>query len=424
MRYRLPKKSVRLDYLFNMFGSTANAAVSILLLIVVSRVLGEEEAGVFTLCFSTAQMMYIIGEFELRSVQVTDAKEEYSFGHMIAFRLLTTAAMLIATFGFMLFHGFAGEKLIVMLLLTLYMAVLSLADVFQGDLHYQGYLFLAGLGLGGEVLSAAFAFLITLVITRNLALSILPMIGAALLWLFLYEIPFAESLTPARPRFEGKKLLHLLLTAAPLAISVFLNQFVFNAPKFAIDTFLTEADQSHYGFLVMPSFVINLLSLFVFRPRLVALAEQWHNDRRTFFRQVRRLYVWVALATALTVLAGFAAGISVLNFLYNARLNDYRFLLVLLLLGGGFSAGCTLSVTLLAVIRKQAFGLIGYGAAALLALFLPDLFVRHFGFAGAAYAFLTEAALLFICLIVIFTVCAHTHERTQSTATEEYFEIQ
>ena len=404
--YKLPERSAKKDFVFNMFGSTANAAVSVLLLVIVSHLAGETGAGIFSLCFTTAQMMYTVAAFELRNIQVTDAKREFTFSDVLTFRFITIIVMLIASAVVVAVRGFSGTKAVLTLLLCLYMAMLSVSDVFEGNLHRNGYLFLAGTGLGCEVFLAAVAFSATLAITGNLIVSVIPMIAVIILWVCLFDIPFSNNFSGDGIKLRPKIIKKLFFATLPLFLSVFLNQFAFNTPKYAIDDYLTEIDQSHYGFLIMPAFFINLLSIFVFRPQLVSLAEKWNKkDFSGFKKTVTNLYVWVVAATVFAMIAGFVFGIPVLNILYNTHLNDYRGLFMLLLLGGGFSAGSTLSVTMLAVIRKQKYGIIAYIITAVLAAFLPGILVRKIGFAGAVYSYVIEMAVLFAALFTIFVGC-------------------
>ena len=126
--YKLPERSAKKDFVFNMFGSTANAAVSVLLLVIVSHLAGETGAGIFSLCFTTAQMMYTVAAFELRNIQVTDAKREFTFSDVLTFRFITIIVMLIASAVVVAVRGFSGTKAVLTLLLCLYMAMLSVSD--------------------------------------------------------------------------------------------------------------------------------------------------------------------------------------------------------------------------------------------------------------------------------------------------------
>ncbi len=63
------KPSVKTVAFWNMMGSLVNAAVSVLLLMMVTRTLGDEKAGIFSLGFSVSLMMLTVGMFEVRPFQ-------------------------------------------------------------------------------------------------------------------------------------------------------------------------------------------------------------------------------------------------------------------------------------------------------------------------------------------------------------------
>ena len=403
--YRLPEKSAKKDFVFNMFGSAVYAAISVVLLIVVSHILGSEAAGVFTLAYSTAQMMYTVAAFEMRNAQVTDAKREFSFGSLLGFRIVTILLMWIATAVFILLRGYSGEKAWLIALICLYMSMIALADVFQGNLHLNGYLHIAGRSIGSVVILAAAAFSVTLYFTRDLVVSALPMVAVAVLWIVFHDVPYSRNFSGLKPDFAIKRLKILFLCALPLFLSAFLNQFIFNAPKYAIDTLMTETDQARYGYLVMPAFVINLLSIFAFRPQLVSLSENWvKGEYGRFKRTSLLLYLWIGIVTAAALGGGALFGIPVLELLYGADLAGMRGVLLILITAGCFSACATLALTLFTTMRKQKLCLIAYGATAVFALFVPRLLVGSQGILGASLAYLAETLLLFSVMLVMLII--------------------
>ena len=418
--YRLPEKSAKKDFFNNMLGSTVNAAISVVLLVVVSHILGRDAAGVFSLAYSTAQMMYTVGAFEMRNAQVTDAKREFSFGSLFGFRIITALLMWCASAAFILLRGYSGDKALLIALVCVYMSVLALSDLFQGNMHLNGYLRVAGRSLACLVILAATAFSITLVSTRSLVISALPMTAVALLWVIFHDLPYSRNFSGLKPDFAPKKLRAIFLCALPLFLSAFLSQFIFNAPKYAIDTIMSEADQAAYGYLVMPAFVINLLSIFAFRPQLVSLSENWtRGDYGKFRRTALLLYLWIGIVTAAALGAGALFGVPLLELLYGANLEGMRGTLLILLTAGCFSASATLALTLFTTMRKQRLCLIAYGVTAAFALFVPRLLVGNLGVTGAALAYLAETVLLFLCMIVMLVI---TFRRVRKSSEAEFTE--
>ena len=405
LTYTLPQKSSKKDFIFNMFGSLINAAVSVSLLVVVSWIMGEKSAGMFSLSYSTAQMMYTICLFEMRNIQVTDVKREFGFESIFTFRIITTILMWLFFTVFSLVRGYSGEKFFLMTVLTAYMSLLSFSDLFQGSMHINGYLSLAGISLACEVAGAAISFIITLVITKNLLLSVAMMILVVILWIAFYDIPYSNNFVKITPKFNFVTQKRIFLCALPLFLSSFMHQYIFNSPKYAIDSFLTDVEQSHYGYLVMPVFCINLLSIFVFRPQIVTLSKEWAEKRYVQFKKtITKLYLWVATVTVMVLGVGYLLGIPVLEMLYSTNLSGKRNIFMILLLSGGFSAACTLTLTLLTTMRKQKLCLIAYLITMAFALSVPKLMVASFGLMGAAISYLCEMALLFVVMFALFVL--------------------
>ena len=153
----------------------------------------------------------------------------------------------------------------------------------------------------------------------------------------------------------------------------------------------------------MPAAFINLLSLFVFRPQLVSLSENWNNgEKKVFARRVLKLYLWVVAFSVFAVTAGWLLGTQVLGIMYSCDLSAHKLVLTLLLLAGGFSAACTLTLTMLTVMRTQKYALIGYAVTFICSLFIPKLLTASSGLMGAATSYMIEMAILFSTLIIIY----------------------
>ena len=401
--YKLPPESQKKNFLFNMIGSLTNAIVSLSLMIVVSYITNSTVAGVFSIAFSTAQMMYTVCVFEMRNIQVTDAKREFSFEHISMFRMITIAAMWLFFIVFVIVRGFDKETVLVMIAITFYMTAAAMSDLFQGNLHRNGYLSIAGRSLACQVALMAIAFSVTLIITKKLIAAAITMPIVVTAWIFIHDVPYNNNFNKFKPKFEFSIFKKMFLCALPLFLSSFMHQYVFNSPKYAIEETLSRADQAHYGYLVMPVFAINLLSIFIFRPQLISLSSDWANGKiQSFKKTVVKLYLWVAAVTVAALVGGYLLGIPVLELLYNAELSSKKSIFMVLLVSGGFSAASTLTLTLFTTMRKQKLCLIAYGVTIIFALIMPDIMTVKWGLMGAALSYLCEMALLFVMMFVMF----------------------
>ena len=64
--------NLKKSYIWNTIGSGFNSFNSLFFLIIVTRINGIKEAGIFTFSFATAAMLYIIAIYSGRTYQVTE----------------------------------------------------------------------------------------------------------------------------------------------------------------------------------------------------------------------------------------------------------------------------------------------------------------------------------------------------------------
>ena len=68
---------VKKNFLYNAVGSTVNASISLIFMIIVTRINGTDKAGIFTFAFSTSCLLQVIGLFAGRAYQVTETNKNY-----------------------------------------------------------------------------------------------------------------------------------------------------------------------------------------------------------------------------------------------------------------------------------------------------------------------------------------------------------
>ena len=82
------KENIEKNSVFwNMMSSGLNSVVSMFLLWIVTLINGVSDAGVFSLAFSTSQMMLTIGNYGMRNYQATDIRNKYTMGIYLSSRI-------------------------------------------------------------------------------------------------------------------------------------------------------------------------------------------------------------------------------------------------------------------------------------------------------------------------------------------------
>ncbi|TYL24973.1 lipopolysaccharide biosynthesis protein, partial [Streptococcus pyogenes] len=86
-------------FFWNIFGSLSSAVVSVILLVVVTRVLSSESADLYSFAYAIANLLVIVASFQVRDFQATDIQEKYSFDAYLVTRILSNILMVLILIG-------------------------------------------------------------------------------------------------------------------------------------------------------------------------------------------------------------------------------------------------------------------------------------------------------------------------------------
>lgn len=397
-----PQASTKAVYLYNMLGSLCNAAFYMVLLMVVNHVSGDYHGGVFAIGYAIATQMWSIGSFETGTYQATDAKEDFQFGHYLALKTVLCALMMVAGIGVTLVRGGTTYEQAVILLLCLFKAADAFSGVFYSQLQKYGRLDISGKSLSIRILLSMLVLSLALLLKQNLIVALAGACLAEVVWIAAYEIRLVAPIYSMRLRFEWRRLWALACECLPLFIGSFLLIFLTNLPKYTLDAYFDVSIQAAFSALFMPAAVINLLSLFVFRPSLTRMSLLWREGKTAEFKgQMQRFLGVIAGLTVLAMAFAWVAGTQVLSLIYNVELRPYRMALTLIMLGGGFSAASTLLNYMLTILRKQRFVLVGNAVSVSVSLMLCSVIVKQGGITGAALLYVVSMLMLGIPLLLI-----------------------
>ena len=389
---------------WNMMSSGLNSVVSMFLLLIVTRICGVADAGIFSLGFSTAQMMLTIGNYGMRNYQATDIKNKYAFGVYRSSRIITNILMLAVTMIFILYKGYYLEKALITFLLCVLKATDAVDDIFGGNYQKKGRLDISGKIMSIRIIAYVIAFCIGLFLTKNLVICCCVAIIVSSVTLFILVFSTKDMFDLEKPRFEWHGIFSLLKDCFPLCISAFLLIYMGNAPKYAIDLYLSNKEQAYYTYLFMPCFVTNLFVGFALQPLLVRLSSKWiHKEYNKFLKLCGIILAGTIGISIVIVVAGGILGCPILSVVFNVGLNKYRNVLVILLIGGGFFALAVVEQVILTVMRKQKYLLIGFVIASVTAMLCSNPLVNKMQLLGAGMAYTVSAVVLCIVLgVMIF----------------------
>ena len=406
-------KSSQIEYdgfIFNSLGGLLNAFQSVFVLMVLSRVMPTlEEAGVFTFAYSVANLMLNIGKYGMRNYQVTDVKEKYAYSTYFKSRILTTAAMIVASVAYVVvrngIEGYPFEKVWVIIFMCLFKAVDSLEDIYFGRYQQAGRLDIAGKCMTVHMLLVILSYVICLVAGMDLLASTIVTTVVSAVVTFALILPTRKI---ADPGWNKNKMLRpkerswpLLLECTGLAIAAFVSFYQINCPKYAIDSLMTDVDQANFGFISMPVFFASLIGQFLYLPMLTGLAAKFQmNDHKGLRKMILKVSVLIAGACIFIIIGAVIAGIPVLSILYATDLKPLTIEFYLLMVGSGFLAFAAFLGSVLTTIRKQHHMLIGYVVTAIPEFVAVNFFVERWGLKGASLVFTIAMLLLMLYMTI------------------------
>ena len=169
MKYLKKNKGI----IWDVSGSAMYGLNSFIMLALVSRIGTVEETGEFGIAFTTAQLLYIVGQFGMSLYQMTDYRKKYCFSDYAKIRVFSCALMLAACAVSILTLGFSGRKALFTILLSVLMLLNVVGDLYQNMFFQNNRLDLSGSALFFRTFWSLIAFSITLMVTRRVAFSIL-----------------------------------------------------------------------------------------------------------------------------------------------------------------------------------------------------------------------------------------------------------
>lgn len=345
------------SYIWNMIAYTGNSFQSVLLLLVISRKGNMTDAAMFSIGFTIACTLALLGKYAVRNYQVSDIKEAYTYGDYVYARMVTIAGMILAATVYLVFcylyKNYSADKIICVMFLLGPRFLEAAEDVFHGDLQRHGRLDIAAkiwaIRTWGYIVCFAAFYWLTGIIALAAAGSLLV---AIIIWFLLNYAVY--DLFPKDRTYTKGKVWELLKSCFPLAVSTFTVMYMSNSPKYTVDAVFTSEQQACFNIVFMPVFVINLFGNYIYNPIVKSLAALREGGQGKKIKKIMYLQTLILMSfSGLVALCGKWFGIRLLEILYKVSLEQYVTEFVLLMIAGGALSVFNFLVVISTVIRRQ-----------------------------------------------------------------------
>lgn len=399
------------NFIWNSAGSFCNAISSVIMLAIVSRFCNEDETGIYSLGWSISQLASMIGAYGVRTYHATDIKREYLFHDYFLSRIISCMLMILYSILYVLLKGYSSYKIKIILLICAFKMLDDFADVYHGEFQRNGKLYYGGKAMVMRYIFSTIAFFLFIRFRSSLMAGLFAVCFVSFFILFTYENRYIREFNVKYMGGNAKESFKILKICFPLFLTAFLQMYLLNLPKNAIDRYMPEKYQGYYNMISMPASIMYLLGNFIYRPLLLPLAELWNSGKsKMLYRIIIKIVAVNLLLFLLAELAMFIVGEPIMSYIYNVNLDVYKRALLIIIGAGVLESLCSFAIYILTIQRKQ--GLIGlvYCLSAVDSFFLTDKLVNVHGINGAAFSFLVNM-LLTLVLLVIFVLLSEGEKK-------------
>ena len=391
------------DYIWNSIGSFLQSAISPILLIVITRLNGVGDSGLFSFAMSLSVVFWAISLWGGRTYQVSDAKKEFSSGDYIVVRFISSLIVAVFSISFCILSGYDLIKTELIMVLVSFKILESIADSMYGVLQIHNRLYIVGISLTMKSVFGFMLFTLVDILTKNIIYGALSIFIVNIAVVIFYDIPWMKhvesvGLTKKNIMQAGK----IMKKTAEVFVVVFLTMFSLNIPRYFLDKY--HYDQiGYFGIMAMPITLLTLFISFVLQPNVVNLSELLKEKKiKEFTKIVSKIDFITFTLGILFVVSSYLIGVWALNTVFGIDINNFRIDLTIMVIGAVANAFVSIYVNLLIILRRFKGQFYTLLVTNILAVVLSVYLIDRLAMLGSVLVFMTISFLQAIILLFIY----------------------
>ena len=357
--------------------------------VVLARLAGFEQAGVFTLAMTIANVFAFIASYSTRHYMTSDSKGQFSRDDYIKTRIFTTILSFALCGLFLIISHYNFVNTVAILLYTVYANSTMVADVLYGCYQLGNHLEYAGYATIIKGCGCFLSFVAVMIVTNNILYAFLAMDVAAMLVLLCYEVPKFHTLFGQVSKIEKKDfraIAALMTKCFPLMISFLLPTLITALPRMSIQQKLGETLLGVFGSIFTPTVVITTLVPSVITALVPMYSELWaRKDHRQFYVRVGCMVLGVVLLGTAACAAAAILGKPVMSLLFGNDILEYFDLLYVAIIATTLCALTSCGSIFLTIIRRMKVAEMSVIVCLICVAGSLMVTVDQFGIYGAAY---------------------------------------
>jgi O-antigen/teichoic acid export membrane protein len=376
-------------------GNVTFAASRGLILVVLTKLAPVELVGIYGVAQAISVPISRLLSLQLGLVQITDARNDYRFGHYYTVKLITGVLAVIgsAIVGFLFY---SGQTALVVTFLSIGYAIVEMRKVFLAVMQKFEHMNKVALSNFLEGVLSTIIFAVTLWLTQSLVLGICGLICARLIVVCSYDRRRAQEFLNSsiahgkadsvRIVLSKRPLWNITKTAIPLGLVGWLGSLFTSVPRLVLDKDSGKETVGYFAamssLLIAATMVMSALNQAV-TPRL---AKYYCNNVTAYTRLLAKLVAIGAILGILGIVVTSLLGEYVLAILFRPDYAEYKQVFTWIAVAGAVLFVFTFMNCGLNAARKFKIQVPIYGSAALICCVSSVVLIPPYGMAGASWS--------------------------------------
>ena len=371
--------------------------------------------GLLQLAISVTNIFFSISCYNMRTYQISDVKNKYSYGDYVGLRIITASVAMVlcavylvgttclSNFAKDLFPKYSAKEIACVLIYMLFKLNETFSDVLHAVNQKNYRMDYVGVSLCVRGVVSVILFAGAMVIFGDLLISILIMAIGTLSVVWFYDVEKSKQFGSIRPQFNKTKIKELLIGCLPAVIASAAFIAITTIPRQTLESMRGMDSLGYYGTIATPLVVVQVMATSVFNPMLTQLAEDYSENNTQGF--IKRIIKSLALlfGMALVVCVGVVlCGEFAVGLVFGSKFVPYTNLMYGII-------GCTtmyviswLCTNTLIIMRKLKVCMVASVTALGIALLIARQLIDRFEMNGVSFSIMIAYAVhIVVCITII-----------------------
>lgn len=383
------KLTIKQSILWNSWGSIVYVGVQWLQTVLVARLLGYEDAGIFGLAMSVTNIFFAISIYGMKNFQISDIEEKYTAGNYLFSRVITGGGAFFLCTVFAIVNQYDIKQTICIVVYMLFKLSESFFDVISG--FYQKHWRMDVMGKSLLIRSVLMLVIFPTIIwvTKDLLVAIIAMSLAVFLVIIFYDYKRVKILEVIEYKKNSHKIPTLLFECLPLGLYLILSTSIGSVPRYFLEVYQGTEKLGIYASVAAPTLIVQMAATYVFNPMVTVLAESYNKrEKGKFLKTMKQCVLSTIVVSVVAIVGGKIFGKLGLKMLYGESIIEYEYLLTPLITCTITTAFVWLFCAVLTVLRDFRALLIGNGCAFVFSISLSIVLIPIWDMQGTTFALL------------------------------------